>query len=274
MTAPSAKVRELTYRRDGHWCGAIEYAFDPWENESGPKPTAQNSRRGLTHSLDFTKEGLAMNATRICSIDGCDRPYRARGYCATHWWRWKHKGDPLWTRDQGWPDHCTAGGCERTDMQSRLYCRMHYHRMYRTGSLEVGRVLRKERGTCVVDGCVEIDAGPLGYCSKHLARVQRHGSADIILVPAPLTAEANGRWTGDGASYTTLHQRLRKARGKARAHACVDCGVSADHWSYNNSGEYERVSPEGRRYSLDIKQYEPRCVSCHSRFDAQARRAS
>ena len=31
--------------------------------------------RGLTHSLDLSKEGLGMNPTRICTIDGCTSTY-------------------------------------------------------------------------------------------------------------------------------------------------------------------------------------------------------
>lgn len=32
---------------------------------------------------------------KTCSIDGCDRPYDARGFCATHYGRWRHNGDPM-----------------------------------------------------------------------------------------------------------------------------------------------------------------------------------
>lgn len=30
-----------------------------------------------------------------CSIDGCDKPMLARGWCSKHWTRWQRHGDPL-----------------------------------------------------------------------------------------------------------------------------------------------------------------------------------
>lgn len=32
---------------------------------------------------------------RICSVPGCPNELRARGWCATHWARWRKYGDPL-----------------------------------------------------------------------------------------------------------------------------------------------------------------------------------
>jgi HNH endonuclease len=31
---------------------------------------------------------------KLCSVQGCERPSRRRGWCARHYWRWATHGDP------------------------------------------------------------------------------------------------------------------------------------------------------------------------------------
>lgn len=44
-----------------------------------------------------------VKATRKCSIDGCENKHDARGYCKSHWKRWKRYGDPNATVRRGRP---------------------------------------------------------------------------------------------------------------------------------------------------------------------------
>jgi len=57
------------------------------------------------------------------------------------------------------------------------------------------------------------------------------------------------------ASWT--HRLLSRARGKACEHDCVDCGKQAKHWSQTHD-----TNPN------DFDNYNPRCVSCHWKYDA------
>lgn len=58
----------------------------------------------------------------LCNIEGCDKPSRVRGWCETHYCRWKRHGDPLHTfrRRRGSSDplpntrKCTKCGTVKT----------------------------------------------------------------------------------------------------------------------------------------------------------------
>lgn len=73
--------------------------------------------------------------------------------------------------------------------------------------------------------------------------------------------------------YHSAHGRVRMIMGKAELWNCVDCGHVAEDWSYIYSGEYERIATSkqnlGQPYSLDYKQYDPRCRRCHKYHDLE-----
>ena len=129
-----------------------------------------------------------------------------------------------------------------------------------------------EKRICAVDDCDLIEDGHSGLCKKHDTRRRRHGDPLIVVKPherALPSGPDHPRWTGDDATYLGAHQRVRYQRGRAKDHACVDCGGPAAHWSYDRACPNEKQSELGP-YSTDIAHYVPRCVRCHKRFDLAA----
>lgn len=68
-------------------------------------------------------------ARRTCSIEGCDKPCKGRGWCGMHWQRWRRHGDPLWVEP---PKICGIPDCDEPGVALGL-CDKHYRRYRRTG---------------------------------------------------------------------------------------------------------------------------------------------
>lgn len=75
----------------------------------------------------------------------------------------------------------------------------------------------------------------------------------------------------DDITYCTAHDRVRADRGRVQDYACIGCGAPANHWSYDHADPDERLddtlSARPVAYSVKPEHYDPRCVTCHRRFD-------
>jgi hypothetical protein len=143
-----------------------------------------------------------MQPKRTCSVDGCERPSRARDLCALHWQRWRRTGGvelaprPL--------KHCMVGGCRRKHL-AKGWCAVHYDRWKRNGDPGEADLRKQSRGpTCTIAGCSEPvharelcglhyrrsdyfpgcaiggcdrPASSMGLCASHYHRYRRHGDA-------------------------------------------------------------------------------------------------
>lgn len=85
---------------------------------------------------------------RTCSINGCERTAITRGWCSSHYARWRH-GRPMhgpFVKPKREPGTCTVDGCERKEFATKL-CQPHYHRSRKYGDPLLGPPLAKKYGS-------------------------------------------------------------------------------------------------------------------------------
>lgn len=122
---------------------------------------------------------------RTCSVDGCGRPHKSKGYCGPHHARLLKTGDvradlPIGTRPRVAGD-CTIDGCDRP-LLAKGWCAAHYQRWSTYGDPLAGGTFRKprrKRGVCSVDGC-DFESKTMGYCHRHYQRMRINGTTDLM----------------------------------------------------------------------------------------------
>lgn len=62
-----------------------------------------------------------------CGVEGCKRPYRAKGYCYFHYKKWRH-GELPHSRYRV----CSKAECRKKVLKGGL-CEQHYNELYKKG---------------------------------------------------------------------------------------------------------------------------------------------
>lgn len=106
---------------------------------------------------------------------------------------------------------------------------------------------------CACGAAVRKHASNLGTCAGDCGNRKLH--------PKPPRG-------GSSPTYGTAHYRVRRAKGVASSHTCLDCDDSATQWSYDHADPDEMMTPGGTPYSTKSQHYHARCTPCHGRFDA------
>lgn len=192
---------------------------------------------------------------KTCTFPECHKPNKGGGLCSGHW-ELRRLGRELRPLRVKGSRVCTVPACGRKH-DGRGYCASHLRQV------DAGKEVKPIRGhspqkglICKFDGC-ERASETKGHCDRHYNQVRLGYS---------LRADS----LRDDVGYTSAHDRLRAARGKAVEHACVDnCGRMAAHWSLDDHHRSDNLTcPQSTTtYSLDLHRYAPRCSSCHRLHD-------
>lgn len=129
-----------------------------------------------------------------------------------------------------------------------------------------------DHGPCSIPGCERRRFFTKDYCRPHYRSFLNYGDP---LRAVPMKDENHYAWKGDQAGYAAIHTRLRKYRGRADVHVCVECGAPAKGWAYDRLDPDERTEtgPKGGTltFSVNLDHYQPMCDSCHGKLDQGAR---
>lgn len=113
-----------------------------------------------------------------CCVPDCGRAHKAKGFCQSHYNRFRKYGDPL----KGSPietrpkrSGCDVEGCQKKHF-GRGWCQMHYERWRTHGSVHYVATRRppQSQRKCSIPDCNDA-ASRKGWCSSHWHRWQRHG---------------------------------------------------------------------------------------------------
>lgn len=196
---------------------------------------------------------------KACSVDGCNDPSRSgvNAYCEVHYYRLRRTGTTDKRAPAVAPEDVKAERCDRKNERRRR------KRHDANPGMQTRHPIAGK--TCNAESCDKpMEVGKSGYCRMHDLRLKVRGDLDF-----EMRGENHPAWSGDEATYYAIHQRVRRELGAASNQRCVDCGGRAAQWSYDRMDEAQRVDPQLGPYSTDLSHYEPRCVSCHKKFDLQ-----
>ena len=155
-----------------------------------------------------------------CSVEGCDRPHEAKGFCSLHYKRHR-AGKPLNAPPRAFvprtSDTCTVEDCDRP-LRARGLCHAHLKRLLKGQPLDtpIKDYRSRQSSSCDVEGCDRPHFAK-GFCKMHYNRMRRGRPLD-----APNRRDLPGRsreCSVDGCTAVVFSRGLcsvhhhRSARG-------------------------------------------------------------
>ena len=166
---------------------------------------------------------------------------------------------------------CSVDGCEKS-LRSSTFCYAHYMKNWRYGTptpTHPSRV-RNAPGDRIGTLTLIERIGQQWRCECECGRIRLSRSGDLNRAGDASTCGYRPNHRIESPSYGAAHDRIRRDRGSASLHRCVDCDSQAHHWSYDHAADdemHEMIGNSLVAYSPSQDHYLPRCVPCHKRFD-------
>lgn len=139
---------------------------------------------------------------RLCSVEGCGRKHKTRGFCQAHVQRVLRTGDakpdkPIGTIQRAPGSTCAVPGCNRKHV-ALGFCGLHWRRARDNGGDPLANVPQRQRyaPVCSADGCDKPHHSQ-GLCSGHLTRFKKHGDVQAN-IPLRSFDWGNGYLNDDG----------------------------------------------------------------------------
>lgn len=114
-----------------------------------------------------------------CTVPGCERPHKARGYCPTHYaqhFRGRPVTEAIRSRVRAKPEECSEAGCSEP-VKAKGLCRAHYQRLLRHGHTRY-RDRKRPPKPCSVAGC-ENHVYAKGLCNSHYVRQRKRAHRGV-----------------------------------------------------------------------------------------------
>lgn len=177
-------------------------------------------------------------SSRVCTIDGCERPMACAEMCNAHYARLVRHGDPL----RGGPikeyrrKGCSVEGCDEQRFRHRL-CVEHFETASASGTLPRLRGKPVAGRVCEVGECSR-PVKALNYCSLHHSRYVKHGGPLAFAPPRPrlkpwsdlkvasLRSAARAEWFGADVRTVALRDIRRLLRSDC---VCGEPSTTLDH---------------------------------------------
>lgn len=245
-------------------------------------------------------------ANRTCTFDGCDRKAFSRGYCRTHYRRWRNGDDmgaPIQSRQVG--RICDVDGCSGKH-EAKGLCNMHYLRQWggkpavrncqTCGSDVVGPGERpfcsdECKPFCRIRECERRVMGPRNVCVIHYGVLLKTGADDVLytwakekkcLVCGNTNFDYNRRVVCSGRCQQLYHRNGGIVPNTAE---CVRCGDKIDLFAVSpKSGRKKRAESmmcdpcrrsRQTRHGVSVNELRNRdgdeCQLCHEPIDMTLR---